>query len=141
MIDKFVNKRNLFNGGCCYAAAQIARGLEQKGIKYSVVVFQDREALHCRNLKKACQSAGCAHVAILVNYKHKMMYIGDTSEVILGLNDAERYFGFPWVARRYNKVNWRDLEYCYYHNEWNPEYNPVNNRKLYKELNKIFAEN
>lgn len=141
LIDRYVIEKNLFCGGCCYAAAQIAKGLEHKGIKYSVVSFQSDDAYNCRSLKSACRMDGCAHVAILVNYKHKLMCIGDTSRVVESLNWSKAIWGENWRARRYTKVNWRELETCYYSNEWNPTYDTRNNTRFFAEINKIFAEN
>lgn len=141
LVDRYVMEKDLFCGGCCYAAAQIARGLDHKGIKYSVVVFQGNDAVNCRSLKSVCRMDGCAHVAIMVNYKHKLMCIGDTTRVVRCLNWNRMMWGEEWRARRYTKVNWRQLEACYYGNEWNDRYDTRNNARFFAEISRIFAEN
>ena len=138
-VDYWVDNRSLFCGGCCFAAAVLAKGLERLGVKYTVVCFQDNMGLNCRKLNTLCKNPGCAHVAISVVYKHKKTYIGKVDRLVECLNDDMKWGG-EWRTREYRKISSDVLLENYWSNDWNWTWDIMLNDRFEKEINKIFEK-
>lgn len=69
---------NLFCGGCCFSAGQIAEMLEKKGIKYEVVCWQSHgiDNRLARTLKGMVLKSQCNHVGIAVYLDNNYFVIG-----------------------------------------------------------------
>lgn len=78
-LDKVVRRwrenSNLFCGGCCFSAGQIASLLEKKGIRYRVVCWQ-RGNPNEKNLKDIIMYKDCCHIGIEVILNKKKYLIG-----------------------------------------------------------------
>ena len=134
VINEYVKTKSLFSGGCCYAAAVIAKELSSKNIPYKVAIFQQSYALRCRTLKSICKKNGCAHVAIVVNDNGKDRIIGNAERVEYYLNNFDK----GWEMKVYDNIDWMQLESAYYGNEWNWAYNTSNNPHLSNDIKNVF---
>lgn len=131
------DNRELFSGGCCFAAHLLAKGFESKGVKYSVVVYQNGRNWYTNKFNRVFTGYGCGHVAICVVYKHKKMIIGADDEYEKDLIKYLNYEG-AWKVREYKKVNSIDLINIYKNNSWNWRWNKRNNKRLSLQINDIF---
>lgn len=106
---------NLFAGGCCFAAAEIAKVFEQVGIHYDVVGFLYSDSIGVRQFNCLNGTDGIGHIAIRVRLNGKYVFIGDASKTaaFFDINQIE------WEQHVYHNVNSKDLEYMYNNNSWN----------------------
>lgn len=78
-LDKVVRrwraKSNLFCGGCCFSAGQIASLLEKKGIRYQVICWQCGDPNE-KNLRDIIMYNDCGHLGIQVTLDKKKYVIG-----------------------------------------------------------------
>ena len=78
-LDKVVRRwrdnSNLFSGGCCFTAGQIASLLEKKHIDYQVICWQCGY-VNKPDLKEVILNNDCAHVAIQVSIDNEKFIIG-----------------------------------------------------------------
>jgi hypothetical protein len=78
-LDKVVRRwranSNLFCGGCCFSAGQIASLLERKGIRYQVICWQ-RGNPNEKNLEDIIMYSNCCHLGIVVILNKKKYIIG-----------------------------------------------------------------
>lgn len=78
-LDKVVRRwranSNLFCGGCCFSAGQIASLLEKKGIRYQVICWQIGNPNE-KNLKDIIMNSDCCHLGIEVILNKKKYIIG-----------------------------------------------------------------
>lgn len=133
-INKYVYNRNLFAGGCCYAAYVLAKNLKKLGIKYRTVLFQYEDILNETVFTNAINGSGVSHVAIEVTYKHRKVYIGDCRGIY-------RYFdvtGEAFKIRKYSGIEPEEILAGYHSNEWNWCYDKVRyNGALMRSINNI----
>lgn len=132
MLSIWKLSRDLFHGGCCFAAAVIASELEKRDIDYNVVVYTPEDILtHVKNINSIANDELCLHVAI------ELKDVESGEDVVLGGEFEEP----GYVFREYVKTDAEELMYTYRHNEWNNHYNIGNNPDFIKHVRKIFAEN
>lgn len=131
-INEYVEKKNLFCGGCCYAAYLLADVLEKVGIKYRVVLFESGNTL-TKDFNKSINNGGFGvnHVAIQVRFGLFSFIIGDTS-------DYKGYRGRE--IHRYDNVTPHMLLEAYQGNTWNDFYETSNNSRLRKDISRIYAK-
>ena len=131
-INEYVEKVNLFCGGCCYAAYLLADVLEKVGIKYKVVLFESGNTL-TEDFNQSINNGGFGvnHVAIQVKFGLFPFIIGDTS-------DYKGYRGRE--IHRYDDVTPHMLLQAYIGNTWNDFYETSNNSKLKKDISRIYAK-
>lgn len=131
-INEYVEKKNLFCGGCCYAAYLLAGVLEKTGIKYKVVLFEAVNTL-TKDFNQSINNGGFGvnHVAIQVRTGLFPSIIGDTS-------DYKRYHGRK--IHRYDDVTPHMLFQAYLGNTWNDLYETSNNSRLRKDIGRIYAK-
>jgi hypothetical protein len=75
VVKRWRNNSYLFCGGCCFSAGQIAKILEDKGIRYQVVCWQSGNPLTI-SLKTIVKTNNCNHVAIQVSVDGDKLIIG-----------------------------------------------------------------
>ena len=135
-LNKVVNKwkmnSNLFCGGCCFSAGQIAKILESKGIRYQVVCWQSGYFMENR-LSVIVVSNNCCHVGIQVSLDGKPFIIGGN------------FFSFSCTnVRTYKGMCSKEIILCdelgVAANTWNWEYNRNLNRRFINELKKSVAK-
>ena len=132
-VNEFVDKKDLFCGGCCFSAFVLAEILDKFGIKYRTVLFQSHGILHERDFNNAINSDDCDHVAIEVTVDGEQIIIGDYSSI----TNYYDTFNVKYTARRYRGITPQMLSHAYYWNSWNPRYQTENNLPFRKEMNKI----
>lgn len=141
-VNQYVNEKNLFNGGCCWSAYVLAKGLEELGIHYDVVLYQgySEECCNMRRFNKAVNSDGCAHVAIRVTYKHRKVLIGDCYGLERCLNVRRNLLGEPWLTRTYTTPKSADLLVAYLNGDWNEKWDTSYNEDFRYDISHIFAK-
>lgn len=75
LVIRWRNTSHLFCGGCCFSAGQIAKILEDKGIRYQVICWQSGGSL-ITSLKNIVKNNYCHHVAIQVSFNGENLIIG-----------------------------------------------------------------
>ena len=94
-LDKLVTRwrytSHLFCGGCCFAAGQIAKLLESKGIRYQVICWQSGNPLTI-SLRTVIKTNNCCHVAIQVSLDGKNLIIGGNFHSTDRTNKRTYYF-------------------------------------------------
>lgn len=91
LIIRWRKTFNLFCGGCCFSAGQIAKILENKGIRYQVICWQSGGSL-ITSLKNIVKNNQCYHVAIQVSFNGENLIIGDDFHSWHPLNKRTFYF-------------------------------------------------
>lgn len=132
-VNHYVDKKDLFSGGCCFSAYVLAKNLRKLGIKYSVVLYQYDDILDVEGFTEAVNGEGIGHVAIEVEVGGKKMIIGNPDNIYL-------YFFFnnlEFNVRRYQRITPMRLLRTYLQHEWNPYYNINYNRPLMRDISAI----
>ena len=131
-VREYVEKKNLFAGGCCYAAYLLADVLEKTGIKYKVVLFESEKTL-TKDFNQSINNGGFGvnHVAIQVRTGLFPFIIGDTS-------NYKRYHGRK--IHRYDDVTPHMLLHAYLGITWNDFYETSNNSRLRRDISRIYAK-
>ena len=75
VVNRWKENSNLFAGGCCFSAGQIAKLLEEKDIRYQVVCWKCWDYKE-KNLMETVVKANCVHVGIQVELDGKPFVIG-----------------------------------------------------------------
>ena len=129
VVRRWRNNSNLFCGGCCFSAGQIAKLLENKGIRYDVICWHSGFSYE-RNLKKIIMKCECAHVGIGVNLDGEKFIIGGgfyhytvTAIHIYNRMKSEKLIKYDLLASKKNL--------------WNTYYNRELNGRFISILNKI----
>ena len=129
-LDKVVRRwranSNLFSGGCCFSAGQIAALLEKKGIRYQVICWQSGNPNE-KNLKDIIMYNDCAHLGIQVTLDKKKYVIGG------------EYFNLLITNKRtYSNIKSETIIECDLLgakcNRWNHRYNRNLNSRFTKVL-------
>ena len=140
LINKYAEEKYLFCGGCCYAAAVLAKYLEKVGIRYDVLIYQYSQNLKVNDFNTAINGKGVAHVAIQVVHKHRRTIIGDVD----GVREYFRTIEQQYVVRRYRKITPSMLLTGYIdgvHNaRWNSAYDKTYNNALWADINHIYMK-
>lgn len=138
VIQKYVDEKKLFCGGCCYSAYVLAKNLTKLGIKYKTVIVQYDEILNANTFNDAINGRGVAHVAIKVcDILKGNVFIGDFS-------DLTRYFNhmkYAYNIKSYDNISPEEILKGYKNGRkayrWNYIYDVKNNAPLMKEINQI----
>lgn len=134
-LDKLVTRwrytSHLFCGGCCFAAGQIAKLLENKGIRYQVICWQSGNPLTI-SLKTVVKTNNCYHVAIQVSVDGKNLIIGGDFHSMYTTNKRTYYF------MRSNSIIESDIIGAKL-NLWNHIYKRSLNNKFIYELNNLVS--
>lgn len=131
VVKRWRDKSNLFAGGCCFSAGQIAKLLEKKKIRYKVVCWQvgDTEI----KLKNIIKHNDCAHVGIQVSLDGKRFIIG-----------GDYYSHWVTSVITYNRIKSKEIiEYDLLGvkiDTWNYEYNRQLNNRFINILNKAVSK-
>jgi hypothetical protein len=91
LVKKWRHNANLFCGGCCFSAGQIAKILEKKGIRYQVICWQ-AGGLPIASLKSIVKNNHCNHVAIQVSLDGEKFIIGGDFHSLSTTNKRIYYF-------------------------------------------------
>lgn len=91
LVIRWCKTLHLFCGGCCFSTGQIAKILENKGIRYQVICWQSGNSL-INSLKNIVKNNQCYHVAIQVSFNGKNLIIGDDFHSWHPLNKRTFYF-------------------------------------------------
>lgn len=75
VVKRWKNNSYLFCGVCCFSAGQIAKILEDKGIRYQVICWQSGNPLTI-SLKTIVKTNNCNHIAIQVSVDGDKIIIG-----------------------------------------------------------------
>lgn len=134
-LDKLVTEwrknANLFCGGCCFSAGQIAKILEDKGIRYQVICWQSGYSL-ITSLKNIVKNNHCDHVAIQVSVDGKNLIIGGDFHSQYTKSKKTYYF------TRSNSIIESDIIGAKL-NLWNHIYDRRLNNKFINELNTLVS--
>lgn len=125
-ITEYVSKRDLFCGGCCYAAYILAEVLSRSGIDYKVILFESSEELS-KDFNQSINNSGFGvdHIAIKVRK-------GIRSVIFGGLDGFRKYRRKS--IRHYVGVTPEMILTAYWNNTWNETYQTHNNYKLKQEI-------
>lgn len=128
LVTNWRNNANLFCGGCCFSAGQIAKILEDKGIRYQVVCWQSGNPLTI-SLKTIVKTNNCNHVAIQVSVNgDKIIIGGDDFSFCETVNKRIYRFTKSKTLIESDKIGVQfDI--------WNPVYDRDLNNKFINELN------
>ena len=78
-LDKVVKRwrinSDLFCGGCCFSAGQIAKLFDEKGIRYKVICWQSG-CPEIKSLERIVKENNCCHIAIQVTIGLQKNIIG-----------------------------------------------------------------
>ena len=132
-VNEYVEKHDLFDGGCCYSAYVLASALQKMGIKYRTVLFQYDDILHEKDFNNAINGRGVSHVAIEVTYNGHKECIGKCT----GIYNYFAGTGEKFKIRRYDGISPELLLEGYQNNHWNPMYDTKYNRPFTKAIQKI----
>lgn len=132
-VNEFVHEKDLFCGGCCFAASVLAEILTRLGIKYRTVLFQGHELARVKDFDVAVNNDDCDHVAIEVTVGGEKVIIGDYSAI----DNYYDTFDVRHSVRRYRGITPQMLRAAYYGNSWNPRYETSNNAPFREEMYKI----
>jgi len=132
-INHYVDRFDLFSGGCCFSAYALAKNLKKLGVKYNVVLYQYDEILNEKKFNKAINGEGVAHVAIEVDLGGLKWIIGNCAGIYIYFHR----FGYEYNIRSYKRINPMELLQAYRHNDWNPYYNRECNGPLMRDINAI----
>lgn len=91
LVTRWRNTSHLFCGGCCFSAGQIAKILEDKGIRYQVICWQSGNPLTI-SLKTIVKTNNCNHVAIQVSVDGDKLIIGGDFHSFDATNKRTYYF-------------------------------------------------
>ena len=131
-LDKVVRRwrknSNLFCGGCCFSAGQIAKLLENKGIRYQVICWSCGYS-YVRSLKKIILDGDCGHIGIAVDLDGEKFIIGGGFHHI-SVNVIYVYRLKSEKLIKYDKLG-------AYYDLWNWDYNRNLNGRFVNILNKI----
>ena len=133
VIDRYVEEKNLFSGGCCFSAYILAEYLKKLGIDYKVVLFQYGKALHKRRFSTAMRTGWIGHVAIEVRYKNRKVLIGNCD----GINFYFIINNFRFRCRTYSHISPERLLREYEDGDWNTCYDTVNNLFLLDDIKNV----
>jgi hypothetical protein len=125
VVRRWRNNSNLFCGGCCFSAGQIATLLEKKGIGYKVICWQCGDPNE-KSLKEIIVTNKCCHIAIQVTINNEKFIIGGGYDVMNFYN-----------RRVYNIDSNKLIEYDLaglYAGGWNRKYNRNLNSRFTKTL-------
>lgn len=75
VVCRWKKNSKLFCGGCCFSAGQIAKLLEEKGIRYQVICWQSGYYKENR-LKVIITNNNCCHIGIQVSLDGQPFIIG-----------------------------------------------------------------
>ena len=75
VVKRWKNNSDLFRGGCCFSAGQIAKLLESKGIRYQVICWHSGNRF-TMSLETIVKENNCNHVAIQVSVDGEKFIIG-----------------------------------------------------------------
>ena len=128
LVTKWRNNANLFCGGCCFSAGQIAKILEDKGVRYQVVCWQSGNPLTI-SIKTVVKTCHCNHIAIQVSV--------DGNKLIIGGDDFSFYETVH--KRTYHFIKSKTIIESdmigVKFGTWNHTYNRDLNNKFINELN------
>lgn len=135
-LDKVVKRwdRNsmLFCGGCCFSAGQIAKLLENKGIRYQAICWQSGRPDEV-SLAEIVKTNCCCHIAIQVSLDGKKFIIGGDFPSLWATN-----------VRTYTSISSNTIIDCdmlgVKHNTWNRRYNRRLNTRFVNVLNKAVSK-
>lgn len=127
LVKKWRINYNLFCGGCCFSAGQIAKILEDKGIRYQVICWHTGN-LFTISFKTIVKKIKCNHVAIKVSIDGKNLIIGGTVKYREPVNKRTYYFMNSKTLITSDMIG-AELE------TWNHVYNRDLNDKFINELN------
>ena len=133
-VDYWADNLYLFGGGCCFAAAEIAKIFERVGIRYDVVGFLYNDSIGVHQFNNLNGTCGLGHIAIRVRLNGKFVFIGDASRTAACFDMN----GVEWEQHVYRNVNSKDLEYMYKNNDWNTMWMTFLNKHFISSINKIF---
>jgi hypothetical protein len=135
-LDKVVKRWRansyLFAGGCCFSAGQIAKLLEKKNIKYSVVCWQC-ENPRVSSLKEIIVTNCCCHIAIQVTIGREKIIIGGNYGAFMVTNKR------VYTNVKSKQIIWFDL-LGLQNDAWNPKYNRNLNSRFTKVLSNAVSK-
>ena len=132
VVCRWKKNSNLFCGGCCFSAGQIAKLLEAKGIRYQVICWQAGCSGE-RRLQEIVLNNHCCHVAIMVSL--------DGAPFTIGGN-----FFSCWCTniRIYNSIRSKEIiqydELGVAADTWNNVYNRKLNGRFVRVLKRAVAQ-
>lgn len=132
LVKRWRNNSNLFRGGCCFSAGQIAKILESKGVRYQVICWQTDNSL-TSSLKTIVKTNNCNHVAIQVSVDGNKLIIGGDFFSFLTVN--KRTYRFM-KSKTLIESDMLGVEF----DTWNNIYNRALNNKFINELNILVSE-
>ena len=132
VVRRWRNNSNLFCGGCCFSAGQIATLLEKKGIGYKVICWQCGDPNE-KSLKEIIVTNKCCHIAIQVSLDGRKFIIGGDFPSLWATN-----------VRTYTTISSNTIIDCdmlgVKHNTWNRRYNRRLNTRFVNVLNKAVSK-
>lgn len=133
VINRYVDEKDLFSGGCCFSAYILAEYLKKLGINYKVVLYQYGIAINKKRFSTAMKTGWVGHVAIEVKYKNEKVLIGNCDRIntFFILNDLR------FKCRTYSHISPEMLLNEYESGVWNPYYDTVNNPFLLNDIRNI----
>lgn len=118
-------------GGCCYVSYLIARKLEELGIKYKVIFYDEElEDIKAKDLKYAIESKDLKHIGCGDFTCHHYAIVID-NEVINGDN-------YEGELNLKVELTSKDLQWIYKTGDWNDTYNIGLNAILRSYINTFF---
>ena len=130
VVKRWKNNSDLFCGGCCFSAGQIAKLLESKGIRYQVICWQSGNPLTI-SLKTIVKRNNCNHVAIQVSVDgDKLIIGGDFDYSFCATNKRTYYFMKSETIIESDMIGVK-------FDTWNHKYNRSLNNRFINALNAI----
>ena len=131
VVKRWDRNSRLFCGGCCFAAGQIAKLLEKKGIRYQAICWQSGRPNE-KSLAEIVKTNCCCHIAIQVSL--------DGHKYIIG--------GFDIYAatnvRTYTSISSNTIIDCYMlgvkYDTWNRMYDRRLNKRFVNILNRAVSK-
>ena len=129
VVKRWKNYSDLFCGGCCFSAGQIAKLLESKCIRYQVICWQSGDPF-TMSLEKIVRENNCNHVAIQVSVDGEKFIIG-----------GDFYSFFATNKRTYRFMSSKKIIECdlvgVKFDTWNYRYDRKLNNRFINAINAI----
>lgn len=131
LVTRWRNVSHLFCGGCCFSAGQIAKILENKGIRYQVICWHSG-GLSITSLKNIVKNNHCYHVAIQVSLDGENLIIGGNFHSLCPTNKRTYYFTKSHSIIKSDLIG-AELDL------WNHTYDRKLNDQFINELNSLVS--
>lgn len=134
LLLKYDDMYSLYHGGCCMAAYEVSKVLEQNMIPFEVLMYVDRASASLKTPEMICESDGCMHIAIVVNYQGNKCSLGVDERC----DDLQLKWGA--VPKVFKKITAARILKLTDLGKWSGEYDHSHDEEFRRDLEQIVKE-